>query len=112
MAIDCFHALAAQISVETSTMGDLGDLFVVIGLVIMGLTALIHIVLAFWIAGNATKLQDEYGSDALVSTPFLWFLIGLLTGIVGLAIYWGIHRSMLNPEIAYELHEEPPPDPA
>lgn len=77
---------------------DLTELIPLITVVVMVLMALVHLLLCFWIYDDARRLLLETRDRrAVVIAPWFWLLAVLVTGIAGLAVYWGIHRSTLNP---------------
>ncbi len=53
-----------------------------------------HIWMALYVLFDAKAYDVRNG--LFLASPFLWALIVLLTGIVGLALYWLIHYSTLR----------------
>ncbi len=60
------------------------------------LTCLLHVIIAIAVFRDARDLRYSQKGPFLLP-PIAWSLISLLTGILGLALYWVIHHSTLRP---------------
>jgi hypothetical protein len=65
---------------------------------------LIHILFALWVYDDACRLlQESRDPRALISRPWVWLIATLAGGLLVLAAYWAMHRSMLSPRVVREL---------
>lgn len=75
-------------------MGDLLEIFRVFTTIAVVLSFILHCILAYAVYQDAQRL-DRMPSRLFLVGPILWSLITLLSGVLGLAIYWLVHYSEL-----------------
>ena len=85
--------LQETVSVGAATVSgtDLEGLVVVV----LVLTAVVHIGFAFAVWGDARRLEPEEGRRLFASAG-LWALATVLGGLIPATIYWVMHRSPLG----------------
>lgn len=91
---------------NTSHLGGLamlGSIFVVLFWIA---TAIVHIVLADAVYNDAHKISETPERDLFFLGNGLWSLATLLGGIFVAAIYWAIHHSTLNLQVARSKNSE------
>lgn len=66
------------------------------GFVLFVLSAVVHLVFAFAVKLDASRLRRQGVGPALVG-PGVWMLVTLLLGVFGAVIYWAMHHSALAP---------------
>lgn len=86
---------------------DSGEWIVLLTLAITVLGAVVHILLSLWVYDDARKLLiSTQDPGALIARPWVWLFATLVGGILTLAVYWMIHRSMLSPRVAHAADGE------
>lgn len=70
--------------------------FAVLPIILIVLSGLVHLACAIAVGDDCGKYRKKMG-DTVFLTTFIWVLIALLTGPVGVGIYWVMHRSTINP---------------
>ena len=59
------------------------------------LTLIVHLACCVGMASDATKLRRQIRGPFFL-LPYQWAAAGLLTGLLGLGIYWAIHHSTIS----------------
>lgn len=78
-----------------------GELIVVfgVGAAILGIVA--HLIMGIAVAGDAQGRLARTEPLALMGSTS-WLQVTLATGVVGLALYWAMHYSILRREVGSE----------
>lgn len=64
-------------------------------LLVIILTVIVHLACCVGIASDATKLRRQARGPFFL-LPYQWAAAGLLTGLLGVGIYWAIHHSTIS----------------
>ena len=59
---------------------------------------ILHLVFAFAVLADA-RAQREAGSGLFLFGPFVWSMVALFFGLLGVVAYWGIHHSSLRSSV-------------
>lgn len=59
---------------------------------------ILHLVFTFAVLGDA-RAQREAGSGLFLFGPFVWSMVALFFGLLGVVAYWGIHHSSLRSSV-------------
>lgn len=78
----------------TTLFAQFGQTIAAIQLLMLLLTALVHIIIASGIAKDV-GLLNKRGASPLFIPGFAWVLAALIGGILTLGLYWLLHHSSL-----------------
>jgi uncharacterized membrane protein len=99
-----------QNPIPSSAIADFDDgpeMLVIFYSVVAILGVVIHALFALWVYDDACRLVEQSRNPrALVTRPWVWLLSTLIGGLLTMAVYWAIHRSMLSPRVVRELDDD------
>ncbi len=92
-----FPALQLTVTYPKATASADGfEILAIIPILALVFTVLVHLACAIAVSDDCSRYRKEMG-DTVFLSRFIWVVIALLTGPIGLAIYWVMHRSTINP---------------
>ncbi len=59
---------------------------------------ILHLVFAFAVVADA-RAQRDAGSGLFLFGPFVWSMVALFFGLLGVVTYWAIHHSSLRSSV-------------
>ena len=76
-------------------MTDLVPFFYAVSLLIVGLTAIVHIFFAIAVYADVTKMVNDEKLEPVFVPGIIWAVATLVGGVLAAAVYWLLNRSPL-----------------